>query len=105
MFANLGLKRLLFAVWNDDGADLAATFHNAKYGSLGLAASASDAAFALRDMHVTRFAANKSLIGIKIPFHRNQVFGVGQVPNGMYVARKSGDERNHEVVPNRSFPF
>ena len=33
------------------------------------------------------------ILGVKTPFHRNQVRSVSQVPNGMYIARECGDER------------
>src|SRR5437660_2138022 len=43
--------------------------------------------------------------GFKIPFHRDQAFSVGQVPNGMYVAREPGDERAHKTVSYGRLPF
>lgn len=34
----------------------------------------------------------------KSPFHRDPTFSVGQIPNGMYIAREPGDERQHKVI-------
>src|SRR4249920_1197543 len=45
------------------------------------------------------------MCGVKIPFHRYQICSVSQVPNRMYIARKRGDERSHEVVPHSQLPL
>src|SRR4029077_18257235 len=35
---------------------------------------------------------------VKTPFHRDQIFGVGQIPDGMYIARERGNERSDKVI-------
>src|ERR1700677_2130778 len=56
VLADFGLQRFLLAVWNDDSADLAPTLNDAEYRSLVFAASTGNAALALSNVHVTRFA-------------------------------------------------
>jgi hypothetical protein len=51
------------------------------------------------------FGKGAFMHGFKTPFHRDQIFSVGQVPNGMYIARKRGDERAHKVVSHCCLPF
>src|SRR5579863_5309224 len=43
--------------------------------------------------------------GLETPLHGDQIISVGQVPNGMHVAREPGDERAHKIVPYGSFPL
>lgn len=67
VLADFGLKGFLLAVRNDDSANLAATFHDPEYGSLVLAASAGDAALALRDVHIACFPADEGFIRFDVP--------------------------------------
>ncbi len=41
---------------------------------------------------------------VKSPFHRDQIFDVGQVPNGMHIARERDNERSHEVISHSCLP-
>ena len=45
------------------------------------------------------------MLRVKTPFHGNQIFRVGQVPNGMYIPRKPCDERTHKVISQGGLPF
>jgi hypothetical protein len=51
------------------------------------------------------FAKAAFIHSVKIPFHRDQIFGVCQVPNGMNIARQRGNERPDEVVSHVCLPF
>jgi len=51
------------------------------------------------------FAKGTFVHGFKTPFHRDQILSVGQVPNGMYMARERSDKRTHKVVSHRCLPF
>ncbi len=51
------------------------------------------------------FGKGAFMHGFKTPFHRDQILSVGQVPNGMYIARKRGDKRAHKVVSHGCLPF
>jgi hypothetical protein len=43
--------------------------------------------------------------GLKTPFHCDQILGVGQASNDVYIAGKRGDERAHKVVSHGCLPF
>ena len=43
--------------------------------------------------------------GFKTPFHSDQIFSMGQVPNGMYIAGERSDERTHKIVSHGCLPF
>jgi hypothetical protein len=51
------------------------------------------------------FAKTAFMHSVKSPFHRDQIFAVGQVPNGMYIARERGNERPDEVISHVCLPF
>jgi len=62
MLANLRLQLMLLAIRYDCGAYSSTTLKDSHNGSLVLGACASDAALALRDVHVSRFAADERFV-------------------------------------------
>ena len=63
---HFGLKGFLLAVFDYDGANLAATFHYPENGSLVFPAGAGDPATTLRDVHVPGLATDESLIRLYV---------------------------------------
>ncbi len=51
------------------------------------------------------FAKAAFMHSVKSPFRRDQIFGVGQVPNRMYIARERGNERPDEVIWHVCLPL
>src|ERR1700693_2120330 len=51
------------------------------------------------------FGKRAFMHGFKTPFHCDQILSVGQIPNGMYIARERGDERAHKVISHGCLPF
>jgi hypothetical protein len=51
------------------------------------------------------FGKSAFMHSVKTPFHRDQIFSVGQVPNRMYIAGKPRDERSHKVVSHGCLSF
>lgn len=50
----------------DNGTDFTAALHDSEYWSLVLAASSSDAPFALRNVHIARFAADDGFVRLDV---------------------------------------
>src|ERR1039457_4865312 len=87
MLADFRLKRVLFAIGDNSGTDLAgvilATFQDSHDCGLILAARASDAPRTLPWMHVSGLAADESLVGFNMAGEFPQFASAESEPDSM----------------------